>query len=74
VVTTDWVGCRETVIDGVNGFLIPPKDANALADRLTRYLRDPGLVIRHGHESRALAEKRFDIRHVNALMCEALRT
>jgi len=74
VVTTDWVGCRETVIDGVNGFLIPPKDANALADRLTRYLRDPGLVTRHGHESRALAEKRFDIRHVNALMCEALRT
>jgi len=72
IVTTDWVGCRETVVEGVNGFLIPPKDATALAERLGRYLRDPELVTSHGRASRALAEQKFDIRHVNELMCEAL--
>jgi len=73
IVTTDWVGCRETVEDGVNGFLVPPRDPVALADRLERYLRDPALAPRHGSASRALAERRFDVRKVNAQMLEALQ-
>jgi glycosyltransferase involved in cell wall biosynthesis len=73
IVTTDWVGCRETVIDGVNGFLVPPKDSSVLAERLERYLRTPELVALHARASRELAEQRFDIRKVNALMCDALR-
>jgi glycosyltransferase involved in cell wall biosynthesis len=73
IVTTDWVGCRETVEDGVNGFLVPPRDPVALADRLERYLRDPALAARHGSASRALAERRFDMRKVNAQMLEALQ-
>jgi glycosyltransferase involved in cell wall biosynthesis len=72
IVTTDWVGCRETVLDGVNGFLVPPKDSTTLADRLERYLRSPELVSSHARASRELAEQRFDIRKVNALMCDAL--
>jgi glycosyltransferase involved in cell wall biosynthesis len=73
IVTTDWVGCRDTVEDGVNGFLVAPRDAVALADRMERYLRDPSLVDRHGRASRALAERKFDVRGVNALMLDALR-
>jgi glycosyltransferase involved in cell wall biosynthesis len=73
IVTTDWVGCRDTVEDGVNGFLVPPRDPVALADRLERYLRDPALAPRHGSASRALAERRFDVREVNAQMLEALQ-
>ena len=73
IVTTDWVGCRDTVEDGVNGFLVPPRDPAARADRLERYLRDPALVGRHGRAGRALAERRFDIRSVNAQMLQALR-
>jgi glycosyltransferase involved in cell wall biosynthesis len=72
IVTTDWVGCRETVEDGVNGFLVAPKDPVALAGRLERYLRDPALVARHGAASRALAEHRFDVRKVNEQMLQAL--
>ena len=72
IITTDWVGCRDTVEDGVNGFLIPTKDVAALADRIERYVRDPSLVARHGAASRALAERRFDIRLVNELMLRAL--
>lgn len=71
IITTDWVGCRETVRDGANGFLVPIRDARALADRMLRYLREPALVATHGAASRALAA-RFDIHRVNALMLEAL--
>jgi glycosyltransferase involved in cell wall biosynthesis len=73
IVTTDWVGCRETVEDGVNGFLVPPRDPVALAERLERYLRDPALAARHGRASRALAERRFDVHEVNAQMLQALQ-
>jgi glycosyltransferase involved in cell wall biosynthesis len=73
IVTTDWVGCRETVEDGVNGLLVAPRDAAALAERLERYLRDPALAPRHGAASRALAERRFDVRKVNEQMLDALR-
>jgi len=72
IITTDWVGCRETVVDGVNGFLVEPKDVAALADRIERYLRNPSLVEEHGRKSRELAENRFDIRAVNELMLDAL--
>lgn len=72
VVTTDSVGCRETVEDGVNGFLVAPRDAAALAERMARYLRDPALVAQHGRAGRALAERKFDVRKVNAAMLDAL--
>jgi glycosyltransferase involved in cell wall biosynthesis len=73
IITTDWVGCRETVIHEHNGFLVPPRDTNVLADCMQRYLDDPSLLARHGRESRALAETRFDVHRVNELMLEALR-
>jgi glycosyltransferase involved in cell wall biosynthesis len=73
VVTTDSVGCRDTVRDGVNGFLIPPRDVLALEERLERYLRQPELAEIHGRASRAFAEETYDIRRVNALMLDALR-
>lgn len=72
VVTTDAPGCRDTVEDGVNGFLVPIKDAVALADRLERYLVEPELARRHGEASRRLAERKFDIHRVNRLMLDTL--
>lgn len=73
IITTDWVGCRDTVEDGVNGFLVAPRDPVALAERMERYLRDPALVARHGAAGRALAERKFDVHQVNAQMLEALQ-
>lgn len=73
VVTTDSVGCRDTVENGVNGFLVSPRDPNTLSERLERYLREPDLVRQHGSNSRELAERRFDVRKVNELMIDALR-
>ena len=68
VITTDVPGCRETVIDGLNGFLIPPRDPKALADAMERFIKNPDLIPQMGKESRRLAEERFDARRVNQVI------
>ena len=72
VITTDAPGCRETVIPGVNGFLVPPRDPEALAQAMMKFLEEPHLVERMGRESRRLAEERFDAAKVNARFLQAL--
>ena len=72
VVTTDAPGCRETVIDGVNGFIVPVRDATALAQALLRFVENPSLIESMGIESRRLAEIRFDAKTVNARLMEIL--
>lgn len=61
IITTDWVGCRETVDDGVNGFLIPPKCPEQLAEKLSLLLDDKDLRMRMGRASRVKAEKEFSV-------------
>jgi len=65
VITTDAPGCRETVVDGVNGFLVPPRDVAALAAAMERFIRQPELIVTMGKASRKLAEERFDVRKTN---------
>ena len=72
VITTDAPGCRETVIQGDNGFLVPVGDADALAEAMERFILEPGLALTIGARSRALAEERFDVHRVNALMLRAM--
>lgn len=72
VITTDAPGCRETVVDGDNGFLVPVKAVDALADAMLRFVQDPGLAARMGARSRAVAEDRYDVHKVNAVMLRAM--
>jgi glycosyltransferase involved in cell wall biosynthesis len=65
IITTDHPGCRETVVEGKNGFLVPPKDPKALAETMIRYLKlTPEARQSMSIESRKLAERRFDVNHV----------
>lgn len=59
IVTTRMPGCKETVPEGRNGVLVPPRDVGALTRALDQLLDDPSLRERMGSESRALAERRF---------------
>ena len=68
VITTDAPGCRETVVDGDNGFLVPVKDVNALADAMIKVIETPGLAASMGERSRQIAESKYDVHKVNAAM------
>ena len=72
VVTTDAPGCRETVREGVNGFLVPVKDSEALAGAMERFILEPELIARMGRESRRIAEERYDVHEVNRVILEAM--
>ena len=64
IITTDAPGCRETVVHGVNGLLVPPRDAGALARAMTELAGDPARVAAMGRESRRIAEEKYDAKAV----------
>ena len=64
LVTTDVPGCRETVEDGWNGFLVPVRDSNALACATGKLIDEPTLRYVMGRRSREKAEREFDVRFV----------
>jgi len=64
IITTDSIGCKETVIEGYNGFLVPIKNSEILADRLKLLIDDSQLRIIMGKNSRCFAEKEFSILNV----------
>jgi glycosyltransferase involved in cell wall biosynthesis len=66
IVTTDVPGCRATVRNGRNGFLVPVRDSAALAEAMTRLVMDPELITRFGQEGRRIAEEKYDVRLVTA--------
>lgn len=72
VITTDSVGCRDTVQNGVNGFLVPPRDSEALADAMLRFVEVPSLIVEMGRKSREFVEQRFDVKAINALILTAM--
>ena len=72
IITTDAPGCRETVVEGENGFLVPIKSVDALAEAMQRFVDQPDLVGRMGQRSRAIAEDKYDVHKVNAVMLEAM--
>ena len=57
IITTDAPGCRETVIDGENGFLVPVKAFDELANAMLKFAEKPELIVRMGIRSRQIAEE-----------------
>jgi glycosyltransferase involved in cell wall biosynthesis len=68
IITTDAPGCRETVVHGLNGLLVPVKSADALAQAMLKFVEEPGLAAVMGARSRAVAEHKYDVHKVNAAM------
>ena len=61
IVTTDIPGCREVVQNGVNGWVVPPKDIEALTLKLTDMITDKEKLKSMGVASRVLAQKEFSV-------------
>ncbi|RDS92641.1 glycosyltransferase family 4 protein [Pseudomonas fluorescens] len=72
IVTTDAPGCRETVIDGENGYLVKPRDSADLAKAMGRLAGSRELRERMGKTSRELAEQKYDVHRVNSIMISAM--
>ena len=72
VITTDSPGCRDAVTDGVNGFLVTPRNAKNLAQAMEKLITDKKLIKQMSEQSRALAETDYDVRKVNALLMEEM--
>ena len=65
VITTNLPGCREPVKEGVNGFLIEPRDPGKLALTMKKFLDHPDLIRSMGIESRKIAEENYDVWKIN---------
>jgi glycosyltransferase involved in cell wall biosynthesis len=66
VIATDITGCRDVVIDGVNGLLVPPRDVGALGDALARVLADDLLRASLAANVRRTMLERYDQATVHA--------
>lgn len=73
IVTTDAPGCRDTVVDGLNGTLVPVGDAAALAQAMMAFCEKPGIARQMGQESRRLAVERFSCHAVNDAILSLLQ-
>lgn len=72
VITTDVPGCRETVIDGVNGFLVPKWDPEALVEKMIYFIEHPEQIRVMGAESYKIAVEKFDAEKVNQRLVNIL--
>jgi N,N'-diacetylbacillosaminyl-diphospho-undecaprenol alpha-1,3-N-acetylgalactosaminyltransferase len=64
IVTTNTVGCREVVEDGVNGYLVPVKDTKILKNKIKNLIENKELRIEMGKKGRKKVEKEFDVKIV----------
>lgn len=64
IITSDSIGCRDTIIDGETGFLVPIKNSQAIADKLKILIDHPDIRKRMGEKARIYAEKNFAIEDV----------
>jgi glycosyltransferase involved in cell wall biosynthesis len=72
IITTDAPGCRETVVHGWNGFLVPPRDVQALAKTMEIFIDKPELIQVMGKRSRSIAVQKYDVHNVNAVILNAM--
>lgn len=72
VITTDVSGCRDTVKDGLNGFLIPPWDAKALEEKMIFFVENPNEIFRMGLNSHKIATQNFDVSKINFVLTKII--
>ena len=70
VITTDWPGCREPIEDGKNGFLVPIKDAAAIAEKVETLISDPEQLARMADAAFETCKTKYEVGIVNRQMRE----
>lgn len=65
IITTDVPGCRETVVDGYNGFIIPLNDVDKLFEKMEYFIENKNKIEKMGKNSYNLCVEKFDVRKIN---------
>ena len=68
IITTNVPGCRNTVKDGKNGFLVPSHNAEAVAEKMIWFIEHPNAIKEMGTESRSYCQEKFEVSIVNSSM------
>tara|TARA_B100000674_G_scaffold397669_1_gene342576 strand:+ start:1180 stop:2319 length:1140 start_codon:yes stop_codon:yes gene_type:complete len=72
IITTDAPGCKETVINENNGYIVQTKSVDSLIMAMTNFIEKPKLIKTMGEHSRKLAEVKYDVKQVNKIMLEEM--
>lgn len=72
IITTDAPGCRETVINGDNGFLVEVKSVDSLVHAMQQFIQQPDLIVKMGQRSRQIALEKYDVHQVNNHMMQEM--
>lgn len=72
IITTDNVGCKETIKDNRNGFLVPVLDVDALVEKMEFFIQNPEQIEIMGLESRKIAEEEYNVHKVNEKLIQIL--
>ncbi len=72
ILTTNVPGCRETVVNGENGWLVEKMDSKALAGRMEWFIENPDVLQAMGNRSHELAKEKFDVHKVNERILEIM--
>lgn len=73
VVCTNHNGFPDSILDGQSGFLVPERDADALAAKLAELIGQPNLWIEIGKKGRAFVEAEYDLSDRNDALVELYR-
>lgn len=72
IVTTDVPGCKETVVDGVNGFIVPCRNSEALAEKINELVENAELRKAMAQKSFEMCEEKFEVGKVNDFIIERI--
>ena len=73
IITTDAPGCRQTVENEYNGWLVPVQSAEKLAEAMERFLSEPALIQQMGQASLEIARNKYDVNIINDFMLNQLK-
>ena len=72
IITTDAPGCRETVEQGINGFLVEVANVRHLVEKIKYFIKNPIKISEMGVESRNIVIKRYDVRIINSQLLDVI--
>lgn len=72
IITTDAPGCRETIVDGISGFLVTPQSVEALTEAMLRFLADSDLIDEMGAKALKRVQAKYAADKVTAAMLSAM--